>query len=132
MDRFKPTRFELGLAIGFYLFQFVGMGIGVVFCFKVVCFLTGNPLVFGGMDKNCFLLCKLSIVPGLIIGITCFTIPLYYLLIKPFFARERVIQFTVAGRNPNLAPGQLDFMNLLYKVCFFWTDVIYPKKSKRS
>jgi hypothetical protein len=131
LDKFKPTRLERGLSVAFFLLQFLGIASGMIFCFKLVCLFTGNPLDFDQMDGNCIFLCKLSIIPGMIIGITCFTIPPYYLLIKPFFNRKRVIQFTIAGRNPNLASVWLNIMDLLYKICFFWIDVIYPEKTKK-
>ena len=128
--RNRTTGFERFLAGIFIFLQLMGPILGVFIFLKIICLVTGNPLDFDAMNATCSLICALSVIPGLTVGLLGFSIPFFLLLIKPFYNRESVTLVANKGRREELDTRFP--MNVLYRTTFFWIDLFYPKKSGKN
>ncbi len=123
---------EKAWSLVFVLLIFIGMILGALVGFLIGCFINGIPLntlmntPLNQMKGNhiWFYL----VVPGSILGLPFFTIPIFLLFLKPFYTREAVSQFAVKGRREELQNHPLIIM--LYKSTFFWIDVFFPEKNQ--
>ena len=111
-----------GLFIGFV---FVGMILGAVAGLMISLFITGNlsnlNLPLDQMKGNH--LWHFLAVPGLVLGVPCFSIPLFLLCLRPFYTKEAVSKFAVKGRREELRTNPL--IAMIYRSTFFWIDLFY-------
>jgi hypothetical protein len=113
------------IGVLFLVFCVVGMGLGAALSYYILL------MIYGSYESMPRLLFKILLFISIVGSMPFISVPLFLLGLRPFYTRESVSRLFVSGRNPNLPPGSLPYMNLTYKIGFFCIDLFYPKdKSK--
>ena len=123
------------VAVAFFICLGVGVGIGMTLFFYFACLLSGVPFA---MDKpadqmgiNPILLWSFPFI-GIWFGVLEITIPLFLLILKPFFIREAVENFklspkkekAMAEKIKQLPAGEVFLVN---KIWDYWLNLVYPR-----
>lgn len=119
------TEKEKALAVLFFVFAIVGMGLGATFDYYILMPIFGS---YESMPRPLFYISLwVSMFVSMFMAIPFFSVPLFLLVLRPFYTRKSISRFLVSGRNPNLPPKALSNANLAYKVGFFWINLFYPE-----